>query len=142
MNHKISILFLMLVIAHIFHATEEYFGKLWEVYTPAIFVCNLISSNPEKGFFIINIAFIIISLGYWAFSIRSNHSADYSLIWFWIILQTINVIGHVAWTIYEGTYTPGIITAFLILIIVIFLIRALTKISETNPKSNSVSNKD
>jgi len=126
-HNRISILFLLLILAHVLHATEEYFGKLWEVYTPAIFICNLISSNPENGFFIINSIFIIISLIYWRFSIQKNDTTSYSLIWIWIVLQTINVIGHISWTIYKRAYTPGIITTFIILLFIILLVKRLTK---------------
>jgi hypothetical protein len=121
-HNRISILFLLLVLAHILHAIEEYFGKLWEIYTPAIFICNLISPDPEKGFFIINSVFIFLSLGYWGFSIRKG---SFSFIWVWIVLQTMNVTGHIVWTLYKGIYTPGIITAFIILVLIILLVRQL-----------------
>jgi len=120
-------LFLLLILAHALHATEEYFGKLWEVYTPAIYICNLISSNPRNGFLIINSIFIIVGLVYWRFSIQKNDSTSYSLIWIWVVLQTMNVIGHISWTIYKGAYTPGIITTFIILLLVILLVKQLTK---------------
>jgi len=125
MRHRISILFLLLIIAHVLHATEEYFGKLWEIYDPAIFVCNLVSSNPENGFFIINIVFLIIALVYWRLLIYKNDSPSYVLVWIWIILQSINVMGHIVWTISRRAYTPGIISAFLILLLVILLTKAL-----------------
>ena len=136
MGNRISILFLLLTLAHVLHATEEYFGKLWEIYMPAMFICNLISSNPERGFLLINIIFIIFSLGYWGFSIRKNHSSAYQFIWIWIFLQTINVIGHVAWTIYNRVYTPGVATAFLILLLVILLFKQLSNLSIEPVKKN------
>ena len=126
LHNRISILFLLLILAHAIHATEEYVGKLWEIYTPAIFICNLISSNPEKGFLIINSLFIIISLVYRGFSIRKNQPAAYPLLWIWIVLQTVNVIGHIAWTISTSAYTPGIVSALLILLLVILLIKQIS----------------
>src|SRR5262245_3514395 len=126
MTKRINILFLLLVFAHIIHATEEYFGQLWDNYAPAIFICNLISSNPERGFLIINIAFVIINLSYWKFSLQKANTPSHPLIWFWILLQSANVIGHIAWTITEKSYTPGVLSAILILALVWLLIKELT----------------
>ena len=137
MHNRISILFLLLIIAHVLHATEEYFGKLWEIYTPAIFICNLISSNPERGFLLINTVFIILSFTYWFFSLTKKHSSSYSLIWFWIVLQTLNVIGHIAWTINNRSYTPGVVSAFLLLSIVVLLIKRLSILSKEPDEMNA-----
>jgi len=126
MPKKITTLFLLLILAHVIHATEEYFGKLWETYRPAIFICNLISSDPERGFVIINIAFVIISFLFWKFSLQQPGSSTHSLIWIWITLQSINVMGHVIWTISTKSYTPGVISAILIFVLVSLLIRQLT----------------
>src|SRR5262245_51073614 len=125
MTKRINILFLLLVLAHIIHATEEYFGQLWDSYAPAIFICNLISSNPERGFLIINIVFVIISFSYWKFSLQKANVPSHSLIWFWILLQSANGIGHIAWTISKESYTPGVLSAILILALVWLLIKQL-----------------
>ena len=141
MHNRISILFLLLIIAHVLHATEEYFGKLWEIYTPAIFICNLVSSNPERGFLLINTLFIILSFSYWFFSLTKKHPSSYSLIWFWIVLQTLNVIGHIAWTINNKSYTPGVVSAFLLLLMVVPLIRQLSKLNIEPKETNAWSSK-
>jgi hypothetical protein len=126
MPNKINNLFFLLIIAHCIHATEEYFGKLWDVYRPAIFICNLISSDPKTGFYIINTAFIVVSLLFWKFALQKRSPAAYSFIWLWISLQTVNVLGHLAWTIYSKTYRPGVISSLLISVIVILLIKELS----------------
>jgi hypothetical protein len=36
-------------------------------------------------------------------------------------LEIINIIGHISWTLYEKAYTPGIVTAFALLIVVSYL---------------------
>ncbi len=125
LKKRISFLFLLLIIAHVLHATEEYMGKLWEVYTPAIYICNLVASNPRAGFIIINCVFVIIGLVYWGSLQHKNRSSSYSLIWIWIILQTLNIIGHITWTISNADYTPGIFTTFIILFVVILLVKQL-----------------
>lgn len=136
MNTRIKMTFLLLVIIQAFHSVEEYYGKLWEVFAPAKFICNLISSNPRTGFLIINILFIAVSLLYW-WSLQKRESRSFrSLIWLWIILEIINVSGHIGWTLYEKTYTPGVVTAILLLIVVISLFRQLTRASSALARKN------
>jgi uncharacterized protein with HXXEE motif len=107
------------------HAVEEYFGRLWEVYTPAKFVCNLVASDPRTGFIIINTAFISFSLFYWLVFIKSKQASIPGFIWFWIVLEIVNITGHFSWAIYKRDYTPGVVTAFLLLLLVIYLLKQL-----------------
>lgn len=129
MPGRINTLFLLLIFAHGIHATEEFFGKLWNVYRPAIFICNLISRNPETGFLAINTAFILISLLFWKLVLSKGYEVIPSLLWIWILLQLLNVTGHFAWTLISQAYTPGVISALLILILVILLISEVKKFS-------------
>jgi hypothetical protein len=136
MSKKINILFLLLISAHVIHAIEEYLGHLWDIYPPAIFICNLVSSDPERGFIILNVTFTILSLLFWKFSLQKKRSSSHSLIWLWVVLQFVNVIGHTAWTISKKSYTPGIFSAILIVIIVGLLVIQLTKTVGMGPKRN------
>ena len=136
MNSRIRLIFLLLIIAQAFHAVEEYFGRLWEVYAPAKFICNLISSNPRTGFLIINIFFISFSLLYWwSLALRKSKSPP-EFIWLWIVLEIINIIGHISWTLYEKAYTPGIITAIVLLVVVSSLFRQLISAKSTVVKNS------
>ena len=132
MPKRINTLFLLLIAAHFIHATEEYFGKLWDVYRPAIYICKQVSSDPRAGFLIINISFIFISLMFWKFVLLKGYSTTPGLIWFWILLQSVNVTGHIVWTIISKSYTPGIISALLILTILTFLIRDIQNFSSAD----------
>lgn len=131
MNNRIRTTFLLLVITQAIHAIEEYFGRLWEVYAPAKFICNLLSSNPRTGFLIINILFISFSLLYWWSLVQRKPTSSPGLIWFWIVLEILNIIGHISWTLFEKAYTPGIVTAIILLIVVISLIRQLISANST-----------
>jgi len=119
MNYRISFAFLLLVLAQTAHSIEEYFGKLWEVFAPARYLCSQVSKNHETGFLIINSALILFGLWCWWFPIRKNYSYARGLIWCWIIMESINVIGHTAWAIDESAYRPGVATVPLILLMVI-----------------------
>ena len=127
MNKRIQIIFLLLVLTQGLHSIEEYFGKLWEVFAPAKFLSSLISKNLETGFLIINIILFIFGLWCWLFPVRKNYLIASGLIWFWIIIEMVNGIGHPIWAIYERAYVPGVITAPILLILAIYLSKQIFK---------------
>ena len=111
MKKSIQNAFLVLVLIQCMHSIEEYLGQLWEVFPPATFLCGLVSKNLETGFFIINIGLFVVGLLCWQFPVRNNYPIAKAIVWFWIILELSNSIIHTLWTLSEGSYTPGIITA-------------------------------
>ena len=125
MLSRIKISFLLLVLTQGLHSIEEYIGRLWEVYPPAKFMCSIVSKNHETGFLIINIGFFIFGLLCWLFTIRRNQLYAQGLIWFWIVMEIINVIGHVSWAISERAYVPGVATAPVLLVVAVYLLRQL-----------------
>lgn len=44
-----------------------------------------------------------------------------AVLWFWILIETINGVGHPIWTLREGGYTPGVLTAPILLLIALYL---------------------
>ena len=116
-------LFLILVIIQGFHSIEEYIGHLWKVFPPATYLCSLVSNNLEKGFLIINIGLFVIGMLCWCFLVRKNHKWAIIPIWFWIVIEIINGIGHPVWTLMEGGYTPGVITAPFLFVFALLLFR-------------------
>ena len=127
MTKKITIAFLILVLIQALHSIEEYMGKLWEVFPPARFFCSLISNDLENGFLIANISLFVIGIVVWLIPVRKNYPVAKSFIWFWIVIEMINGIGHPAWALYEWSYTPGVITAPFLLILAIYLAREMSK---------------
>jgi Protein of unknown function with HXXEE motif len=121
MNSKIKSVFLILVLIQAMHSIEEYVGKLWEVFPPAAFLTSLFSNNLETGFLIVNIGLFVFGMLCWLFPIRRNYSAAKRILWFWIILETTNGIGHLIWSIYQQSYTPGLITALFLFFTAIYL---------------------
>jgi hypothetical protein len=119
--NRFSLTFSALVLAQAAHSVEEYVGRLWESFPPAAFVTGLISSDHRLGFIIFNTA--LVAFGVWCvlWPVRHEWRSAASLAWFWIILETINGVGHPAWTLREGGYTPGVITAPLLLVLALYL---------------------
>jgi hypothetical protein len=126
MHTRISTLFLLLILAQVTHVAEEYIGRLWEVYAPAIFICNLVSRDPHTGFLAINIVFLTISFLYWR-SLTRKEIALPGLIWLWVVLETLNIGGHFAWSISRAAYTPGLVSAIYLLIILVLLVKAVLR---------------
>jgi hypothetical protein len=121
MDKRVSIPFLILILFQGLHSAEEYFGRLWEVFLPAKLVSTIISINPETGFLIFNAGLFIFGLWCWLFPIRRNFIYATVVIWFWIIIEFINGLGHPFLALYEGAYFPGVATAPILLILSVYL---------------------
>lgn len=102
---------LLLVFTQAGHSIEEYIGHLWEVLPPARYLCSLVSDDLEKGFLVINIGFFVLGILGWLLLVRTGHVLAKYIIWFWIIIELINGVGHVVWALIEASYRPGLITA-------------------------------
>ncbi len=126
MNKPIQIYFLLIALVQGFHSIEEYAGRLWDVYPPAKYICGLVSNNLERAFVIINISLFIVLMLIWSATFSKTFSVK-PLLWFWTIMETANGIGHSIWSIMQGSYTPGLITAPVLLILALNMMRLLIK---------------
>jgi len=113
--------FLALVAAQIAHSVEEYLGRLWDVFPPARFVAGLISEDRRFGFIVFNVA--LISFGIWCFfwPVLRRWSSATAFMSFWVVIELINGAGHILWSVQARGYTPGVITAPLLLILALVL---------------------
>jgi hypothetical protein len=113
--------FAALVVAQAAHSIEEYVGRLWESFPPATFLTGLISPDRELGFIIINTG--LAAFGVWCFlwPVRREWQSAMPIVWFWIVLETINGVGHPAWSVLQGGYTPGVMTAPVLLVLALYL---------------------
>ena len=118
---RLSLTFGGLVLVQAAHSTEEYFGHLWESFAPARFVTSLVSQSPERGFIIINVSLFLFGVWCFLWPVRRRWSVAIPLAWFWVVLETVNAIGHSLWSIREGRYTPGVATAPLLLVLALYL---------------------
>ena len=132
MERKTTNIFLILVLLQGTHSIEEYVGHIWEVFAPARYLTGLISNNHELAFMVINIGFIVFGIFCWLFIKSKNSAMSAIIIWFWIIIELINGFGHILNAIFHREYTPGLITAPLILITALFLAREVKSNLSTN----------
>jgi hypothetical protein len=118
---RVESTFGILVFTQAAHSTEEYVGRLWETFPPARLLTGAISSDREVVFVVINVTLIAFGLWCLVVPIRRAWPSAAAFIWFWIILETVNGVGHPLWTQLQRGYTPGVLTAPLLLVIALYL---------------------
>ncbi len=118
---RIGAAFGTLVLAQAAHSVEEYLGRLWESFPPARFLTGLFPFDPELTFVILNAA--IVGLGVWClfWPVRRDWPSAMGLMWGWVVIETINGVVHPLWSLREGGYTPGVITAPILLVVALYL---------------------
>lgn len=117
--------FLALVIVQAAHSFEEYAGRLWEVFPPARLLSGLVSRDLETGFIIINASVVVFGLWCFLWPIRRRWPIGAMVAWFWVVLELVNGIGHPVWSLRQGAYTPGLVTAIPLLVLAVYLARQL-----------------
>lgn len=120
-----------LVLAQAAHSIEEYLGRLWESFPPARFLTGLFSSDRELAFLVINVA--IVAFGVWCllWPVRRRWPSAVGLMWVWVVIETINGVGHPLWSLRQGGYTPGVLTAPILLVVALYLGAQLRKATVT-----------
>jgi Protein of unknown function with HXXEE motif len=118
---RFQLSFLALVATQAAHSVEEYLGRLYDVFPPARAVSGLISQDRERGFVIFNVA--LVTFGLWCFigPVRGRWPSAIPVVWFWVVIELVNGIGHPIWTVAEWGYTPGVATAPLLLVLALYL---------------------
>jgi hypothetical protein len=121
------------VAAQAAHSVEEYAGRLWESFPPARYLTGVVSSDREVGFLIINVG--LVAFGVWCifWPVRRGWPVAASLMWFWVAIQAINGLGHPLWSVMQGGYTPGVLTAVPLFVLALRLGRELTRGAATEP---------
>jgi hypothetical protein len=122
---RFELSFSMLVAIQAAHSVEEYVGRLYDVFPPARFVSGLISGNLERGFVIFNVGLLLFGLWCLLWPVRRRWPSAIPLVWFWVGIELINGIGHPLWSLIERSYTPGVATAPLLLVLAMYLAQQL-----------------
>lgn len=122
---RFPVMFAALIAAQAAHSVEEYAGRLYESFAPAQFVSGLVSGNLERGFVIANV--VLVSFGVWCllWPVRRRWASAVSLAWVWVGVELVNGVGHPLWSIRQGGYTPGVVTAPVLLALALLLAREL-----------------
>ena len=122
-----TITFGLLILTQAAHSLEEYFGRLWESFPPAYFLTGLVSADRELGFLVLNVA--LVTFGVWCYlwpvSRRWRSAGGIAL--GWALLELINGIGHPLWALRQGSYTPGVATAPILLVLSLLLLSQLRR---------------
>lgn len=108
---------LLIAIVQVLHSLEEFHGSLWEVFWPARLASSFVSDRPAFGFVVINT--VIVALAFWTavVPVAHNWTSARLLLWFWIVLELGNGIGHLALAISTRGYFPGVYTAPLLIVV-------------------------
>ena len=130
---RLQLTFGALILVQAVHSIEEYVGHLWESFPPTRFVTGLVSSNPERGFVALNV--LLLAVGVWCFlwPVRRGWPVAFALGWLWAVLEIVNGIGHLLWSIREGGYTPGLATAPILLVLAVYLAYQLRRANAPSP---------
>ena len=116
------------VLAQAAHSAEDYVGRLWESFPPARFVSGLVSDNLERGFLLANVLLVAFGLWAWLGPVRRKEPLGELMAWIWVAIEVVNGIGHPLWALQQGTYTPGLATAPLLVVLALFLARQLWQV--------------
>jgi hypothetical protein len=124
---RVVFILLALVVGQAAHSVEEYRGRLYDVFAPARFVSGLISPDRERGFIVFNVA--LVAFGFWCvlFPVRRQWRSGVTFMWLWVAIEVLNGIGHPAWSLMRGGYTPGVATAPILLALALWLARELNR---------------
>jgi hypothetical protein len=114
-----------LVVAQAAHSVEEYVGRLWETFPPARYVAGLVSQDREWGFIVINATLVLFGVWCLVFPVRRDWPSAVTLAWVWVVVEVVNGVGHPLWSIQTRGYTPGVATAPVLLVLAVWVARAL-----------------
>jgi Protein of unknown function with HXXEE motif len=120
--------FLALIGAQAAHSVEEYVGRLYDVFPPARFVSGLLSSDLRRGFIVANVGLVSLGLLCYLGPVRRRWASAAAVAWAWAALELANGTGHVIWSIVQRSYTPGVATAPLLLMLAVSLARQLRSV--------------
>jgi hypothetical protein len=123
--------FAALVFAQAAHSVEEYIGRLWESFPPAAWLTGLISSDREVAFIILNSALVAFGIWCLAVPVRRGWPSATRLMWVWVVVETINGIVHPLWSLRQDGYTPGVLTAPILLVLAVYLASQLRATTPT-----------
>jgi uncharacterized membrane protein HdeD (DUF308 family) len=122
---RLDVNFIALIGVQAVHSVEEYVGRLYEVFPPARLVSGLVSSDLRRGFIIGNVVLILFGLWCFIWPIRRRWVSAAAFGWLWVTIEVVNGVGHPLWSLLEWSYTPGVATAPVLLILALLLARQL-----------------
>jgi uncharacterized protein with HXXEE motif len=129
---RLQLTFPALSVAQAAHPLEEYRGRLYDVFPPARFVSGAITSDRERGFLAVNALILAFGLWCWLWPLRRRWRIAIAVAWVWAVVEALNGIGHSAWSLLRGGYTPGVATAPALLVLALALASQLVTPARPN----------
>jgi len=113
--------FLALILVQAAHSIEEYVFALYDVFAPARFASELVSSNPAVGFALLNVA--VVAFGAWCYlaRVRPGRASARGLMWAWVLVSLANGVVHSTMAFVRGGYFPGVATAPILFVLAAFI---------------------
>lgn len=125
-------LFVALIAVQGLHSLEEYLTKLYNVFAPARYLSGLFTTDLRSGFAGFNAALLGFGIWCYVFRVRPNHPRATGWIWFWVLLELGNGMGHLALAVLRGPYFPGAATAPFLVVVAGILAYRLSRIPVSN----------
>ena len=135
MSKSIQRGFLLLIGSQTLHSIEEYCNSLWEVLPQARIVSAMISNDLSFGFGVVNATLVAFGFCCYFGPILHGWRGASTLMWFWVVLELGNSIGHAYFAIDQGGYFPGLYT---IPLLTVFSIYLAIKLATSNGESLAV----
>jgi len=119
--------FLALILVQAAHSTEEYVFALYDVFAPARFASEFVSSNPALGFALLNAA--IVAFGAWCYlaRVRPGRASAPGWMWSWVLVSLGNGVVHSTMAVLRGGYFPGVATAPILFVLAAFIATRLLR---------------
>jgi uncharacterized protein with HXXEE motif len=130
--NRFQLTFGALVLAQVAHSIEEYVSRLWESFPPALLLAGLISPDLRKNFLLLNILFVGFGVWCYVWPVRRQWKAAIGLAWLWAGIELVNGIGHSLWSLWRFGYSPGVITAPLLVILALYMMAQLRSAKRAN----------
>jgi hypothetical protein len=129
MNSRISSAFLSLIILQAIHSTEEFIFRFYERFPPMRLIYQDAPHLAKPAFVISNALLFLAGLICFYYWVRPARERARTVVWVWIILETVNVIAHLVWAISIRGYNPGLVTVVLYVPVLIYLSHLMRRVS-------------
>ena len=129
MNGKIRLAFLSLIILQAIHSAEEFIFGFYEKFPPMMLLYHDAPHLAKPAFVISNALLFCAGLVCFYYWVQPARRGEKIVIWIWMIIESINIIGHCVWAILIGGYNPGLASVMLFVPVLIYLSYCMRRVS-------------
>jgi len=139
MNNNIRAMFLLLIILQAIHSAEEFIFRLYERFPPMRFLYQNAPYLAKPAFAVSNASLVLIGLICFFYWVQAARKGARAVVWVWIVIDSLNVVGHLVWAILIGGYNPGLVTAVSFVPVLIYLFYLMRLVSSSRINSRRLS---